>query len=85
MTLRKRRRSMHDGDKLEIRIPVPWSAEPIGFIFSGWRCIMFLTVVAALVLLAWLNRPAASSAWMSGMSLWRSNGEVSEGTLDQPR
>ena len=46
---------MNDGDKLEIRIPVPWSAEPIGFTISGWRCNIFLIVVAALVLLAWLD------------------------------
>lgn len=42
---------MPSGDKLEIKIPIPWSSEPIGLVFSGWRCITFLIAVAAVATL----------------------------------
>src|SRR5687768_14287473 len=48
---------MPDGDKLEIKVPIPWSSEPVGLVFSGWRCIMFLIAVVAVatVVLAMLR------------------------------
>jgi hypothetical protein len=38
---------MKASEQIEVKIPVPWSSEPIGVLFSGWRCIMLATIVTA--------------------------------------
>ncbi|NML08362.1 hypothetical protein [Sphingomonas sp. G-3-2-10] len=38
---------MKDAEQLEIKIPVPWSSEPVGIVCTGWRCIFVVAVIAA--------------------------------------
>lgn len=39
---------MRDGEQLEIRIPVPWSSEPVGIVCTGWRCILVVVAIIAI-------------------------------------
>lgn len=46
---------MKESEQIEVKIPVPWSSEPIGVLFSGWRCITLAIIVmaaAAMILLS---------------------------------
>jgi hypothetical protein len=48
---------MKDAEQLEIKIPVPWSSEPVGIVCTGWRCIFVVAVIAAAagIMVALLN------------------------------
>jgi hypothetical protein len=39
---------MQSGEQLEIKIPVPWSSEPVGIVCTGWRCTLVVVAITAI-------------------------------------
>jgi hypothetical protein len=44
----RRSANMNDQERLEIKVPVPWSGQPVRIVCTGWRCTVIVVSIAAL-------------------------------------